>query len=73
MTTVGSLIHPCYSIQSLFILSQDSDEMVAQDVQYVISGERVVRQQPLTFSRPVESNAAREETKQEDDEILRQL
>ncbi|RVW91274.1 hypothetical protein CK203_035491 [Vitis vinifera] len=43
------------------------------DVQYVIRGGRVVRQQPPTFSRPVESNATREETRQEDDEILRQL
>ena len=36
LTTVGSLIHPCYNIQSSFILSRDLDETVAQDVQYVI-------------------------------------
>ena len=38
LTTIGSLIHPCYSIQSPFILSRDPDETVAQDVQYVIRG-----------------------------------
>ncbi|KAL6329424.1 hypothetical protein AAG906_018063 [Vitis piasezkii] len=31
LTTIGSLIHLCYSIQSPFILSRDPDEMVAQD------------------------------------------
>ncbi|KAL6348330.1 hypothetical protein AAG906_005630 [Vitis piasezkii] len=33
LTTIGSLIHPCYNIQSPFILSRDPDETVAQDVQ----------------------------------------
>ena len=32
LTIVGSLICPCYSIQSPFILSQDPDETVTQDV-----------------------------------------
>ena len=32
LTTVGSLIHPCYNIQSSFILSRDPDETIAQDV-----------------------------------------
>ncbi|KAL6330164.1 hypothetical protein AAG906_040084 [Vitis piasezkii] len=40
LTTVGPLIYPCYSIQSLFTLSRDPDETVAQDVRYIISGER---------------------------------
>ena len=31
-TTIGSLIHPCYNIQSPFILSRDLDETVVQDV-----------------------------------------
>ena len=38
LTTVGSLIYLCYNIQSLFTLSRDPDETVAQDVRYVISG-----------------------------------
>ena len=44
LTTIGLLIHPCYNIQSLFILSRDLDETVAQDVQYVIRGGMVVQQ-----------------------------
>ncbi|WJZ87704.1 hypothetical protein VitviT2T_007068 [Vitis vinifera] len=32
LTTVGPLIHQCYSIQYPFILSRDPDEMVTQDV-----------------------------------------
>ena len=42
LTTIGPLIYLCYNIQSLFILSRDLDETVAQDVQYVIRGARVV-------------------------------
>ena len=61
LTTIGLLIHPCYNIQSLFILSQDPDETVAQDVQYVIRGGMVVQQQPPTVVRPLESDATREE------------
>ena len=73
LTTIGLLIHPCYNIQSLFILSQDPDETVAQDVQYVIRGGMVVQQQPPTVVRPLESDVTREETRRDDDEILRQL
>ena len=43
LTTIGPLIYPCYNIQSLFILNRDPDETVAQYVQYVIYGERVVQ------------------------------
>ena len=32
LTTIGLLIHPCYNIQSSFILSRDLDETVVQDV-----------------------------------------
>ena len=43
LTTIGPLIYLCYNIQSLFILNRDPDETVAQYVQYVIYGERVVQ------------------------------
>ena len=44
LTMVGLLICPCYTIQSLFILSRDPDETGTQNVQYVIYGGRIVRQ-----------------------------
>ena len=61
LTTVGLLICPCYSIQSPFILTRDPNETVTQDVQYVIRGGRVVRQQPPTVTRPLESDTNRKE------------
>ena len=71
LTTVGPLIHPCYNIQSPFILSRDPDETVTQDIQYFIRGGRVVRKQPPIIARPLESNVTREKIRREDDEILR--
>ncbi|KAL6319593.1 hypothetical protein AAG906_020670 [Vitis piasezkii] len=43
------------------------------DVQYVIRGGRMIRQQPPIVARPLESDVTQEETKREDDEILRAL
>ena len=61
-TTVEPLTFPHYSVQMLFVLIPDVDEVQApyvddvhtSDVQYVIRGGRVVRQQPLTIARPLE-------------------
>ena len=63
LTTVGSLIRPCYNIQSPFILSRDPNETITQDVQYVIRGGRVVRQQPPIVVRPLESDVTQEKTR----------
>ena len=61
LTTVGSLICPCYIIQSSFILSWDFGETITQDAQYVIRGGMVVQQKPPIVVRPLESDATWEE------------
>ena len=60
--TVEPLTFPHYSVQMLFVLIPDVDEVQApyvddvhtSDVQYVIRGGRVVRQQPLAIARLLE-------------------
>ena len=42
-------------------------------IQYVIRGGRVVKQQPLVPSRPIDLDTARDKTVRDDDEILKQL
>ena len=59
-TTIGTLICPCYSVQSPFILSRDLDERVTQDVQYVIHGSKIVQKQLPIVARPLESDATQE-------------
>ena len=49
------------------------DDVHTSDVQYVIRGGRVVRQQPPAATRPLEGTSSQEEVKREDDGILRQL
>ena len=86
-TTVEPLILPHYNIQAPFILIPDVEEVqtpyvdVSQtpyvddvhtsNVQYVIYGGRVVRQQALAAARPLEGTSSHEEVRREDDEILR--
>ena len=43
------------------------------EIRYVIKGGRVVRQQLLVPSRPIDPNSSKDETMREDDEILKQL
>ena len=89
MTIVEPLTLPHYSAQAPFILIPGDEEVqtpyvdVSQtpyvndvhtsDVQYVIGGGRVVRQQPPTVARPLEGTSSHDEVRKEDDEILRQL
>ena len=49
------------------------DNAHTSNVQYVIRGGRMVRQQPPAVARPVEGTSSQEEVRKEDDEILRQL
>ena len=88
-TTVEPSTFSYYSVQMLFVLISNVDEVqtsyvdVSQtpyvdgvltlDVQYVIRGGRVVRQQPPAATRPLEGTSSQEEVRREDDEILRQL
>ena len=79
--TVEPLTFPRYSVQIPFVLSSDVDEVQTPyvddvhtfDVQYVICGGRVVRQQPPVAAKPLEGTFAHEKVRREDDEILRQL
>ena len=64
---------PCYSVQTPFILNPHQGIVDIPDIQYVIRGGRVVRQQPLVPSRPIDPDTARDETVREDDDILKQL
>ena len=72
---------PCYSVQTPFVLISDVDEVHTPivddvhtpDIQYIIREGKVVRQQPLTTARPLESAASHEEVRREDDEILRRF
>ena len=60
-TTIELLTFPHYSVQMSFVLIPDVDEVQTPyvddvhtlDVQYVIRGGRVVRQQPSTTARPL--------------------
>ena len=60
-TTIELLTFPHYSVQTSFVLIPDVDEVQTPyvddvhtlDVQYVIRGGRVVRQQPSTTARPL--------------------
>ena len=80
-TTVVPLTFPHYSAQTSFVLVPDVEEVRTPyvddvhipDIQYVICGGRVVRQQPLTTARPLEGMSSHEKVRREDDEILRQL
>ena len=66
MTTFKPLTFPYYSVQKPFVLIPDVDEVQApyvddvhiSDVQYVICGGRVVRQQPLAATRPLEGTSS---------------
>ena len=49
------------------------DDVHTLDVQYVIHGGRVVRQQPPAAARPLKGTSSQEEVEREDDEILMQL
>nr|CAN68299.1 hypothetical protein VITISV_009905 [Vitis vinifera] len=49
------------------------DDVHTSDIQYVIRGGRVVRQQSPTTARPLEGATSHEEVRREDGEILRQL
>ena len=69
--TFSSVTHSRYTTQSPFILTPSEDHLGSDDVQYVIRGGRVVRQQPPVPIRPLDSDAARKEVAREDDEILR--
>ena len=63
-------------VQTLYVdVSQTPcvDDAHTLDVQYVIRGGRMVRQQPPAVARPVEGTSSQEEVRKEDDEILRQL
>ena len=83
LTIVKPLIFPCYSVQTLFVLIPDVDEVHTPyvddvhtpNIQYVIHGGRVVRQQPPPpiAARHLESVVSHEKVRREDDEILRQL
>ncbi|RVW22405.1 hypothetical protein CK203_096074 [Vitis vinifera] len=78
-TTVVPLTVSYYSAQTSFVLIPDVEEVLTPyvddvhipDIQYVIRGGRVVRQQPLTTARPLEGTSSHEEARREDDEILR--
>ena len=80
-TTVAPLTFPHYSAQTPFVLIPNVekvrtlyvDDARIPDIQYVIRGGRVVRQQPPTATRPLEGTSSHEKVKKEDDEILRQL
>ena len=49
------------------------DDVHTPDIQYVIRGGRVARQQPPIAARHLESVVSHEKVRREDDEILRQL
>ena len=85
--TVEPSIFPHYNVRTPFVLIPDVDEVQTPyvdihqtpyvddahtlDVQYVICGGKVVRQQPPTAARPLEGTSSQEKVKKEDDEILR--
>ena len=80
-TIVAPPTFPHYSAQTPFVLISGVEEVRTSyvddvhifDIQYVICGGRVVRQQPPTTARPLEGTSSHEEVKREDDEILKLL
>ena len=64
---------PCYSVQTPFILTPHRGTVASPEIQYVIRGGRVVRQQPPVPSQPIDPDTTRDETVREDDEIIKQL
>ncbi|RVX17133.1 hypothetical protein CK203_003439 [Vitis vinifera] len=81
VTKTGLLIALALSVHTPFVLIPDIDEVHTpyvddvhtSDIQYVIRGGRVVRQQSPTTARPLEGATSHEEVRREDGEILRQL
>ena len=85
--TVEPSIFPHYSVRTPFVLIPNVDEVQTpyvdvpqtpyvddahtSDVQYVICGGRVVRQQPPVATKPLEGTSSQEKVKREDDYILR--
>ena len=61
---------PCYSVQTPFILTPPRGTFDTPEIQYVIRGGRVVRQQPPVPSRPIDPDTTRDEIVREDDEII---
>ena len=64
---------PCYSVQTPFILTPRRGTVDTSEIQYVIRGGRVVRQQPPVPSQLIDPNTTKDETVREDNEILKQL
>ena len=68
-----SVTLPCYSVQTPFILTPHRGIVASPEIQYVIRGGRVVKQQPPVPSQPIDPDTTRDETVREDDEIIKQL
>ena len=68
-----SVTLPCYSVKTPFILIPCRGTVDTPEIQYVIREGRVVRQQPLTLSQPIDPDIARDKIMREDDEILKKL
>ena len=64
---------PCYSVQTPFILTPHQGTANTLEIQNVIRGGRVVRQQPPIQSHPIDPDTFRDETEREDDEIFKHL
>ena len=64
---------PAYSVQTPFILTPHGETIDTPEIQYIIRGGRVVRQQPPVPSRPIDPDITKDEIVREDDEILKQL
>ena len=62
---------PCYSVQTPFIQTPHRGTVDTPNIQYVIRGGRVVRQQPPVPFRPIDPDTVREEIVRKDDEILK--
>ena len=71
--TLRPVTLPCYSVKTPFILTPHRGTVDTPEIQYVIRGGRVVRQQPPVPSRPIDPDTPRDETVREDDEIIKQL
>ena len=55
---------PCYSVQTPFILIPHQGTVHTPEIQYVIRGGRVVKQQPPVPSRPIDPDTAADGTVQ---------
>ena len=62
---------PCYIVQTPFIQTPHRGTVDTPEIQYVIKGGRVVKQQPPVPSQPINPDTARDKTVREDDEILK--